>query len=76
MNDRKQIGEQSLKCFKQALSDLKRRQAGKLERLLNQNEERLARVEQENQVLKSKVAQVAGCRTWGRIRIIVRMKRD
>ena len=41
----------SFQCFKQALSDLKRRQAEKLERMLNQNEERLARVEQENQVL-------------------------
>ena len=32
------------------LSDLKRRQAEKLERLLGQNEHRLARIEKENQV--------------------------
>ena len=36
----------------QVLSDLKRRQAEKLEWLLNQNEEKLARVERENQVLE------------------------
>ena len=42
----------SFQCFKQVLSDLKQRQAEKLERLFNQNEERLARVERENQVLK------------------------
>ena len=35
----------------QVLSDLKRRQAEKLERLLGQNEHRLARIEKENQVL-------------------------
>ena len=33
------------------LSDLKQRHAEKLERLLSQNEERLARLEQDNQVL-------------------------
>ena len=41
----------SFQCFKQVLSDLKQRHAEKLERLLSLNEERLARLEQDNQVL-------------------------